>query len=99
DALPIYGNLDLPQMSISELLRLARRMERIGEQQQRIARHAIGREHRSDSPPHRAPADDEAAGAERLAGARDDRTQASLQARHRVGPVGAFFPVEEVEPD
>src|SRR6266851_3081341 len=85
--------------SISELLRLARRMERIGEQQQRIARHAIGGEHGSGPPPHRAPADDEAAGAELLAGARDDGTQASLQAWHRVGPAGAFFPVEEVESD
>src|SRR5207302_7932766 len=46
--------------------------------------------------PHR---EAEPAGAARLAGARDDGTEASLQAWHRVGPAGAFFPVEEVEPD
>src|SRR5712692_2971196 len=94
-----HGNLDLRQMSIPELLRLAGWMERIGEQKQRIARHAIGGEHGCGSPAHRAPADDEAAGSELLAGARDDGTEALLQAWHRVGPAGAFFPVEEVESD
>src|SRR5690242_9583679 len=50
---------DLRQMRIAQLLRLARRMERVGGEQQPGARKALGREHRGRPPPHGSASDDE----------------------------------------
>src|SRR5438105_4261022 len=54
-----YRHLDARQVCVAQLLRLARGMQRIREEQETVAGKAIGRQHRGDAPAHRAAADDE----------------------------------------
>lgn len=84
-------------MSVTQLLGFARRVQRIREQQQTVARDAVCREHRCRAPAHRAPADDEYARTKRRTRVLDHRLHARLEARHRVRAAGAVLAIQEIE--
>src|SRR6266404_5910067 len=74
-------------------------MQWIREQKQSVALESLGGEHRRRPTAHRASADDESPGTQLLASALNDRREALLELRHRVGPSGFPFLVKEVEAD
>src|SRR5438270_9686613 len=86
-------------MSVAQLLRRAGGMQGISEQQQSVAREPFGGKNRGGSPAHRASADEGRAWIDLPSSARDNRLHARLEARHRVRPAAAFFPVKKVESD
>ena len=89
-----HRHFDARQVRVAQLLRLARGMQRIGEEEQTVAGKAIGCEHRGDAPAHGAAADDERLLA---AHAGDDRLEALAQHRHRIGTARALVAIREVE--
>src|SRR5437660_4582377 len=68
-----HGNLDGGQMRITQLIGLARWMERVREQQQSVTREPLGGEHRAGASAHRTAADDERLWLQLFPCPRDDR--------------------------